>query len=45
MLAVQSQEFLAEAYERFVEKDFDNGASKAMAGLDLLLQRYMSSSY
>ena len=41
MLAVQSQEFLAEAYERFVEKDFDNGGSKAT---DQLLQRYVSSS-
>ena len=45
MLAVQLQEFLAEAYENFVEKDFDNGGSKAMAGLDLLVQRYVSSSW
>jgi len=45
MLAVQSQEFLAEAYEKFVEKDFDNGGSRAMAGLELLLQRYVSSSW
>jgi len=44
LLAVQSQEFLVEAYEKFVEKDFDNGGSKATAGLDLLLQRYISSS-
>jgi hypothetical protein len=35
---------LVEAYERFVAKDFDSGGSKAMAGLDLLLQRYVSSS-
>jgi hypothetical protein len=44
VLAVQSQEFFVEAYERFVTKDFDSGGSKAMAGLDLLLQRYVSSS-
>jgi hypothetical protein len=44
MLAVQSQEILAEAYENFVAKDLDNGGSKATAGLDLLLQRYVSLS-
>ena len=44
MLAMQSQEILAEAYKNIVEKDFYNGGSKATAGLDLLLQRYVSSS-
>ena len=41
-LAVQSHGFLSEAYEQFVVKNFDDGGSKATAGVNLLLQRYAS---